>query len=121
MNRLWTRCAPPTVPFVVTGADLSLPVDNNRDFDVGALMLYFAFSSAMLKIAPVCFTAEPELSVDALDSVLGARAAGLWGVGASEADGLLPVTVGFCTGGGAFRVVRCRDPTDSSDSPSLDA
>lgn len=57
-------------------------------------MLYFAFNSAIESIAPVCFTAEPELSVDALDSVLGARAAGRCGVD-SVADGLLFCTVGF--------------------------
>lgn len=89
----------------------------------GSPLLYFAFNSAMVSIAPVCFTAEPELSVDALDSVLGALAAGRWGVGVSVADGLLPVTVGFGTGAAALRCccVRCKEPTDSSDSPSLDA
>lgn len=58
-------------------------------------LLYFAFNSAMVSIAPVCLTAEPELSVDALDSVLGARAAGRCGAGASEAEGLLAVAAGF--------------------------
>lgn len=55
----------------------------------------------MLKMAPVCFTAEPELSVDALDSVLGARAAARCGADDSVADGLLAVVAGFC-GAGTF-------------------
>lgn len=54
----------------------------------------------MVSIAPVCLTAEPELSVDALDSVLGARAAGRWGV-VSVADGLL---TGVAAGLGAGAV-----------------
>lgn len=63
-------------------------------FCCGPSLLYFAFNSAMVKIAPVCFTAEPELSVEALDSVLAARAAGRCTAVVSEADGRL-VTVGF--------------------------
>lgn len=75
----------------------------------------------MLRIAPVCFTAEPELSVDALDSVLGARAAGRCGVvTTSVADGLLvAVTAGLGAGAAGLRSLRdrCRETDSSSDSP----
>lgn len=124
MKRLWTRCAPPVVPFVAAGVVLSFPVELKRFpvFDSGVLFAYFAFNSAMERIAPVCFTAEPELSVDALDSVLGARAAARCGVGTSDAEGLLGAAAGFVTTGAVLRWFLCRDPTDSSSvSPSLDA
>lgn len=78
---------------MVTGGVLSLPADNKGV--AGFVEPYFACNSAIVSIAPVCFTAEPELSVDALDSVLGARAAGRCGAAASVAEGLLPCTVGF--------------------------
>lgn len=110
----------------MTAAGLSLPAEIKRvaGIDGSPSLEYFAFNSAIDSIAPVCFTAEPELSVEALDSVLAARAAGRWGV-VSVAEGLLAATVGFGTAGVAAALrslrVRCRDPTDSSDSPSLDA
>lgn len=97
-----------------------MPADNKRV--AGAAEPYFAINSAIVSIAPVCFTAEPELSVDALDSVLGARAAGRCGVTGSVAEGLLPGTAGFGGADAFLRCVLCREVTDSSsDSPSLDA
>lgn len=123
-KRLCARCAPLTVPFVVTGVGLSLPAEKKRVAGLGGSpsLQYFDFNSAILRIAPVCFTAEPELSVEALDSVLAARAAGRCEDGTSVADGLLGVTTGFGTGTTAGLRVRCREPTDSSSvSPSLDA
>lgn len=103
-KRLCTRCAPPAVPFVAAGVVLSLPADRKRDLGFGfaSSVLYLAFNSAMVSIAPVCLTAEPELSVEALDSVLAARAAGRCAVGVSDAEGLL-AAVGLGAGAVVLR------------------
>lgn len=113
------------MPFVVGGAVLSFPAENKREagFDAGSI-LYFSFSSAMESIAPVCLTAEPELSVDALDSVLAARAAGRCVGVSADPEGLRTAAEGFWAGVAFLRCSCCfraKVPTDSSDSPSLDA
>lgn len=87
-------------------------------------VLYFFFNSAIDNIAPVCLTAEPELSVDALESELAARAAGRCAGVSVEVEGRRMGAADFCCGGAILRCcwVRCVDATDSSsDSPSLDA
>lgn len=118
MKRLCTRAAP-DVPFVVAGRSL-VAEKETLSFGLGSAGLYLAFNSAMESIAPVCLTAEPELSVEALDSVLAARAAGRCAGDSVVADGLLTGAIGFGVGG-MFLRVRCTETVSSSDSPSLDA